>query len=185
MSMLRNIGIIAVWILGALLAVMTMIRECSAPQTARIEHDTIRTKADTIIVEREHIVPKYIMRNGEDVHDTIVREIIRTREIERVRLDSLGVRELLTLDTSIALPIMVNSSATLIPINLHTQADCIARSIRHEFRLRDTSIILDRVVPVAREKTFALGIGISYGMTLDGRMVPTLGVSISRIVFSY
>lgn len=183
--MVKNAAMLFVWILIGIIAIAVMIRECSPqprPETI-VKHDTITLKGADIVIYKDHIEPHYLYQ---DVHDTLTRERIVEREVIREKLDSAGTHELLGLDTTVALPVMIAGITNSISLRSITSADCIARTIRQRIITRDTSFTFERKTDIVKSHPmFAIGAGFSYGASLDGRLEPTVALQFSYIFFSW
>jgi hypothetical protein len=190
---LKKSAIVLVWIIIAALATTTLLRECSGTATRVITvRDTLRLVSEPITITRDSIRPvyQYLVRdhwmNAGAVHDTTWIRTIDEREAMRERLEAGGVRELMTLDTMVRLSLLWNSQALQVPVMINDTADCIGRRITCMVRFKDTTYALEKQVTVPiSNPSYSLGIGIGYGLAPGGRLFPTLGVSLTRILISY
>ncbi len=180
---LRNLSLALVWLLIAVLAIITMLRDCGSGGASKlaIAHDTIRVKADSIVVYRDKLMPVYLKGTSriDTLRDTLTRSILVGRETTRQHLESTEVHELLVLDSSATLPLSLAGQSLILPVRITDTCDCIARSVRTVLRITDTTMLIDRH---DQAHSYALGVGISAGITSEGHFAATLAVSLSRIL---
>lgn len=192
----KNVAMLAVWILIAIVAIGQIYRDCSGTTyETRIIRDTLRIQGTTATVVRENVPAVIVYRDRwhvgakttvhDVIHDTTIVHLVAERDSSRRALDSLGVAEMLILDTVVHLPITLNGLQGSIPLRSQTETDCIAARICQQLTVLDTIIVRELHMPAPRMPSYAVGIGFSYGATLDGRLMPSFSLQLSRILLAF
>lgn len=185
---MKNAAMTFVWVLIGILCIAEMFRECSGSsnkvvQNTVIRHDTIKLQGSSLTIYKDRIRPEYVTTA---VHDTVVQELVREREIITAKLDSSGAHEYLGLDTIAMIALKVGGVMNSIPLRSVTRADCIHASITQVLTARDTTLRIDQITQtVTSSPTYALGIGFCYGSGLSGQLTPSFGVQLTRVLISW
>ncbi len=183
LNTLKNSFMALVWLLVAALALISMLRDCGTSSAPKVNfvRDTIRVKADSVVVFRVKLQPVYMKGASsiDTLHDTLTRTILIEREVVRAQLESLEIHELLVLDSIATLPLSLAGQTINLPVRITDTCDCIARSVRTVLRTRDTTMLLERG---QTSRNYALGVGISAGITSEGHFAATLAFSLSRVL---
>ena len=187
LNALKNTGMLLVWLLIAVLTITARMRGCgygASPATVLVR-DTIRLKADSVVVTRNNIKAIYLKGAArvDTLHDTLLQTLICWREQVRQRLDSSGTSELLVLDTNVSLPIDLRGERFSLALRVSDTCDCIARSIRTVIRTRDTTMLM--ALKAQPAFNYALGVGVSAGITSQGQFAATLALSFSKVLASF